>query len=102
MPDRASTWWADSTVPSASFGSSSDSSRSNPSSSEYSLRHSVRRVLGTRVQLRERPIERAPARSAGGQRDRGILALVQEAIAHESLRASDIGGARRWRGREGH
>ena len=34
MPDSASTWWAESTVPSTSAGSSSLSSRSRPSSSE--------------------------------------------------------------------
>ena len=41
VPDSASTWWAESTVPSASFGSSSESSRSSPSSSEKSRRHCV-------------------------------------------------------------
>ena len=41
VPDRASTWWADRTVPSARCGSSSDSSRSSPSSSENSRRHSI-------------------------------------------------------------
>ena len=34
VPDSASTWCADSVVPSASFGSSSESTRSSPSSSE--------------------------------------------------------------------
>ena len=41
VPDRASTWWADSTAPSASLGSSSASSRSRPSISENSRRHSI-------------------------------------------------------------
>ena len=45
VPDSASTWWADSTVPSARRGSSSDSSRSNPSSSEYFRRHSIEGFL---------------------------------------------------------
>src|SRR3954454_11319330 len=33
VPESASTWWGFSSVPSASFGSSSDSTRSSPSSS---------------------------------------------------------------------
>ena len=41
VPDRASTWWGLSTVPSARCGSSSFSSRSRPSRSEYSRRHST-------------------------------------------------------------
>ena len=41
VPDRASTWWAFSVVPSARCGSSSESSRSRPSMSEYSRRHST-------------------------------------------------------------
>ena len=41
VPDSASTWWAESTVPSARWGSSSDSSRSSPSSSENWRRHSI-------------------------------------------------------------
>ena len=40
VPDSASTWWAERTVPSARCGSSSESSRSSPSSSEYDRRHS--------------------------------------------------------------
>ncbi len=45
MPDSASTWCAESTVPSASFGSSSDISRSSPSSSENSRRQPVEGCL---------------------------------------------------------
>ena len=41
VPESASTWCAESTVPSTSFGSSSDSRRSRPSSSENSLRQAV-------------------------------------------------------------
>ena len=41
VPDSASTWWAESTVPSASLGSSSESTRSRPSSSENSRRQAV-------------------------------------------------------------
>ncbi len=35
VPDSASTWWAESTVPSTSFGSDCESSRSRPSSSDH-------------------------------------------------------------------
>src|SRR5262245_16026574 len=41
VPDRASTWWAESVVPSARWGSSSESSRSRPSISENSRRQST-------------------------------------------------------------
>ncbi len=41
VPDRASTWCAFSVVPSARCGSSSERSRSRPSISEYSRRHSI-------------------------------------------------------------
>ena len=58
--------------------------------------------LRVRRQLGERLIERAPARGAGGQRDGGILPLVQEALAHQLLRARDFRGT--WDGsdRTGH
>ncbi len=41
VPDSASTWWAESTVPSTRCGSSSESRRSSPSSSENCRRHSI-------------------------------------------------------------
>ena len=41
VPDSASTWWAERTVPSTRWGSSSESSRSSPSSSENFRRHSI-------------------------------------------------------------
>ena len=73
VPDRASTWWAESTVPSASFGSSSESSRSRPSSSENSRRQAVEGCLafGSASSSRERLIERAPARRAGASATAG-------------------------------
>ena len=40
VPDSASTWCAERTAPSARWGSSSESTRSRPSSSEYLRRHS--------------------------------------------------------------
>ena len=60
-----------------------------------------RRVLGLGVgrELGERPIERAPARAAGRQRDGGILAGVHEALAHELFRSRDLGGTRNGHGR---
>ena len=61
-----------------------------------------RGVLGLRVELGEGLVERAPARRAGRERDRGILAVVEEALAHELTRASDVGGGGNGRGREGH
>ena len=63
-----------------------------------------RRVLelGVLVQLRERRLERAPARRSRRQRDQRILALVDETLAHELLRALDVGGTWNGRGREGH
>ena len=102
MPDRASTWWAESTVPSTSFGSSSESTRSRPSSSENSRRQAVEGILAFSPELEERLVERAPARRVRGKRNRGILAVVQETLAHELLRASDVGGGGNGRGREGH
>ena len=104
VPERASTWWAESTVPSTSFGSSSESSRSRPSSSENSRRQAVEGclALGSSSSSASAMVERAPAGGARGERDRGVLALVQEALAHELLRARDLGGTWNGRGREGH
>ena len=63
-----------------------------------------RGVLGLRVglELGERQVERAPARESRRERDGGVLAVVHEALAHELLRARDVGGSRNGRGREGH
>ena len=63
---------------------------------------SGRGVLGLRIELGQGLIERAPARRAGRKRDRGILAVVEEALAHELTRASDVGGRGNGRGHEGH
>ena len=48
--------------------------------------------LGIRAQLLERLIERAAPRRAGRESLCGILAFVHEALAHELLRARDVGG----------
>ena len=45
VPDSASTWWADSTVPSTSAGSSWESRRSSPSSSDQRRRQRVEGTL---------------------------------------------------------
>ena len=69
-PDSASTWWAESTVPSARCGSSSDSSRSSPSSSE-NCAAPVDRGRAWRRRRARRAQRRAPgAGRAGGQ---GVL-----------------------------
>ncbi len=63
-----------------------------------------RGILGLWVllDLRQRLVERAPARRVRGQRDGRILAVVQEALAHELLRPGNIGGVGNGRGHEGH
>ncbi len=100
VPERASTWWAESIVPSASFGSSSESTRSRPSSSENSRRHAVEGAFSAAVELGERLVERAPPRRARRERDRELLARVHEGLARERLRARDVGVA--GKGRSGH
>ena len=94
-PDSASTWWAESTVPSARCGSSSESSRSSPSSSENLRRHSIEGWLAPAVELGQRSVERPAARGAGGERVLEGLALVDEALAREQLRTRDRGRTRK-------
>ena len=86
-------------MPSASFGSSSESSRSSPSSSENSRLQAGGGLfgLGVLLELGQRHVERAAAGRAGGERDGGVLAVVQEALAHELFRSRDVGGT--WDGR---
>ena len=69
VPESASTWWAESTVPSTSAGSSWDSRRSRPSSSDQRRRQRVDGDLRALVELGQRRVERAPARRARGERD---------------------------------
>ena len=58
--------------------------------------------LGVGLELRQRHVQSPPARRAGRERDRGILAVVQEALADELLRTRYVRGAGNGRGREGH
>ena len=87
MPDSASTWWADSVVPSARCGSSSASSRSSPSISEYSRRHSTEgssRPASISASASSSAARRAvPSASACA----GVLALEHEGLTREFLGA---------------
>ena len=66
VPDSASTWCAERTVPSTSVGSSSPSRRSRPSSSENVRRQATRRVRRRRPRARPAPRRtRAAAASPG-------------------------------------
>ena len=56
-------------------------------------------VLG---QLGERPVQRPAPSAPRRQRDGGILAVVQEALAHELLSPRDFSGSWDGRGHEGH
>ena len=89
VPESASTWCAESTVPSASLGSSSESSRSSPSSSENSRRQAVEGCLALGSSSSSASARSSARRRGvpGRERDGGVLALVQEALAHELLRA---------------
>ena len=64
-PESASTWCGLSSAPSRSFGGSSASRRSSPSSSEKSRRHSIEGSSAPVVELGQRGVERA---AAGGAR----------------------------------
>ena len=91
VPDSASTWWAESTVSSARRGSSSDSTRSSPSSSENFRRQSIEGLSRAGVQLGQRGVERPPARRPGREGVLERLAFVDEAFAREQLRARNCG-----------
>ena len=58
--------------------------------------------LGICLELGQRPVQRAAAGGAGGERDGGVLARLHEALAHELFRACYVGGTGNGRGREGH
>ncbi len=53
------------------------------------------------VELAERVVEREPPRGAGGERRVGRLALVQERLAGERLRAGDVARGRNGSGLDG-
>ena len=87
-------------MPSASFGSSSESTRSRPSSNENSRRHAVDGDLRpSAISASARSSARA-ARRARRERDGGFLAGVDEGLARERLGASDVGIA--GNGHSGH
>ncbi len=89
VPESASTWCSESSAPSRSFGGSSASSRSSPSSSEKSWRHPIEGSSAPALDLRERAVERPPPRGAGGQRLRA-LSFEQEGLAGELRRPLDL------------
>ena len=92
MPDSASTWWAESTVPSASFGSSSREQALEPEQQRPLAAPLRRRDLRAGLDLGQRGVERAAARGAGRERGRGVLALGQEGLTGERRRAVDLFG----------
>ena len=104
VPDSASTWCAESTVPSASFGSSSESRRSSPSSSENSRRHAVDGCFAFGSSASSASATSSARRRGvpGSERDGGVLAVVQEALAHELFGSRDVRGTWDGRGCEGH
>ena len=53
-----------------------------------------RRLLEALGDLGEGDLEGAPARRMGRERDGGVLAFVEEALAREFFRARDLGGTR--------
>jgi hypothetical protein len=54
------------------------------------------------LELGERTVERAPAGGARREGDGGVLAVVQEALAHELFCSRDVCGTWNGRGCEGH
>ena len=69
VPDSASTWWADSTVPSTSAGSSWESRRSRPSSSDQRRRQRWRARCGPRRARPARSRARGAAACPGASAD---------------------------------
>ena len=117
VPDRASTWWADRTVPSTSRGSSSDSSRSSPSSSENSRRQAVEGCFAfgsasssasarSRARRRGVPGARATAGSSPSCRKRSRTSFSAREISAEvgmvaAARATEVDSAMQARLRDG-
>ena len=121
VPESASTWWADSTVPSTSVGSSCDSRRSRPSSSDQRRRHLAdgavwpsassfrthssatrRGIPGARDTDASSPSSRkgsranASARSRSSEEGRGATARVAVSGSAMKARQIDVGGSRRY------
>ena len=96
VPDRASTWCAERVVPSARCGSSSESSRSRPITSEKLRRHSTDGSLRPSSISRQRGVEGGTAcavlRKGGGD----VLPIEDKWFAREFLGALQfIAGHRR-------
>ena len=91
VPDRASTWWADSVVPSARCGSSSD---------EQPLEAEHQRVVappldrglarGRASSSGERGVQRSAAGAVLRERGGGVLSVEHEGLAREFLGALQI------------
>ena len=60
-----------------------------------------RRMLGARVELSQRNLERAPARRTWSECVLDLLAVVDELFAGEVFRPLDVGGSRDWHGHRG-
>ena len=121
VPESASTWWAESTVPSTSVGSSCESRRSRPSSSDQRRRHLLdgavwpsassfrtqssatrRGIPGARDTDASSPSSRkgsranASARSRSSEEGRGATARVAVSGSAMKARQIDVGGSRRY------
>ena len=100
VPESASTWWAESTVPSTSAGSSWLSRRSSPSSSDHCRRHSTDGRAAPASSSASAASSARRRAAAGRQRDRCVLALEHERLAGERTAArsmaSDDGREAAW------
>ena len=94
VPESASTWCGSSSAPSARCGFSSESSRSRPSMSEKSRRHSIDGASRP-SSISTSAASRALRRGVPGCEVLGLLALEQERLASELAGSLDIGARRR-------
>ena len=90
VPESASTWCGFSSAPSSSFGGSSASSRSSPSSSEKSRRHWIDGCSAP-SSISGRAASSARRRAVPGRQRLGALAVEQERLAGERRRPLDVG-----------
>src|SRR3954466_564051 len=105
VPDSASTWWAESTVPSTSVGASRGSGEHGAAAQRRLVREEQpvqaqqqrplappadRRDRRARLELGQRGVQRAPAGRAGGERGRRVLALREERLTSERACALDL------------
>ena len=101
VPERASTWWADSSVPSARCGSSCGQEALEPEHQRVLALPGHGRPLATRVDLGDRRVEGSPARRARGQHRGGVLPLEEEGLARELLGTREVGLRNRGGGDQG-